>query len=85
MALGFRRKIGHQEGDDHRADDGHEDDERSPRAGRREQVGVVVQRELAEEERVVDEPDQVAKEHGAQAGDDADDQRQQRQADQTDR
>ena len=79
VAARFRREIGDQEGDDQAADHRHQNDEGAPRARRREHVGVVVDRELAEESDVVDQADQGAEHDGAEAGDDADDNRQQRQ------
>ena len=74
MALGLGREGLHQPDDDEAADDRRQDDERPPRARRIELVGVVEDAELAEEEEVVDGPDHVAEDHGAERGDDADDQ-----------
>ena len=50
----------------------------SPGARRREQIRVVADRELAEEHDVVDDADQVPEQHRAQAGHNADDERQHR-------
>ena len=46
------------------ADDRHQDDQRAPGARRREHVGVVVDREGAEKQHVVDQADQSAEEDG---------------------
>ena len=77
VALRLGREIADDEGDADRADHRHQDDPRSPRGRRGEHVGVVVERPMAEEQQVVDEADQLAKDHRAEAGDDADDQREQ--------
>ena len=61
------------------ADDRHQDDERPPRAQRRKQIGVVIGRDGAEKQQIVDEPDQRAEDDRAEAGDDADAEGQHRQ------
>ena len=71
MALGLRREIGHQEGDAERAEHRDQDDQRAPRRGRGEDVGVVVDDCMAGKQQIVNEADQVSEEHGAKAGDDA--------------
>ena len=68
-----------------RADHRHQDDQRPPGARRREQVGIVMHRELVEEQEVVDEADEVAEDHRAEAGDEADDDGEKREIDEPDR
>ena len=62
-----------------RVDDGHENDERSPWAGRREYAGAVGNRKQAEKGDVMDKTDQGAEGDGAKSGNDADNNRQERQ------
>ena len=78
VAARFRGEIGDQESDDEAADHRHQDDERAPRARRREHAGVVVDRKRTEKGDVVNEADQGAEGDGAKSGDDADDNRQER-------
>ncbi len=79
MAARLGGEIVDQEGDDHGADDRHQDDERPPRAQRREQIGVVIDRDRAEKQQIVDKPDQIAEQDRAEAGDDADSEGERRQ------
>ena len=74
----FGSKFGDEEGDDLPADDGNEDDQRAPWARRRKDVRLVVEREDAEKGEVMDEADEVAEDHRAKAGNQPDDNRQQR-------
>ncbi len=67
----FRGEFGDEEGDADGPDHRHEDHEGSPRARRREDVGVVTDGEVAEEQQVVNETDQIAKRDRAEPGDDA--------------
>ena len=71
MALGLWREVGDEKGDDQAADHGHEDHQPAPGLGRGEFVGVVNEREMAEEHRVVNHRDQRAEHDRAEAGDDA--------------
>ena len=71
-----------EEGDRQGADHRYQDDECAPGARRGEQICVVAHRELAEEQAIVDQADQVAEPNRAKAGHDADDQGQDRQKDQ---
>jgi hypothetical protein len=78
VALGLRRKITHQKGDTDCTHYRHQDDQRSPRRRRREDVGVVVHQRLTGEQEVVNQADQISKQNGAKACHDAKAQRQQR-------
>ena len=82
MAARFRGEFDDQEGDDLAADDRSEDNERAPRACRREDARLIIGREQAEKGYVVNEPDQRPEQHGAEAGNHTDDDRQQRQSQQ---
>ena len=72
MPSGFRGKLGDEESDADCADDRHQDHERTPRAWWRENVGVVANDELAEEQEVVNEADQIPERDCAEPRDDAD-------------
>jgi len=74
----FRREFGDQEGDDLSADDRDEDDQCAEGARWRELIRRVVKRKDAEKGYVVNETDEVAEDHGAQTGDQTDDNRQKR-------
>ena len=65
-------KCADEEGDAGSAQHGHQDDERAPGARRGVDVGVVNERPLAQEEKVVEQGDQAAEHHRAQSPDDAD-------------
>ena len=73
-AVAFRlwREIGDDEGDADCSDGRHQDDPRPPRVRRGEELRIVSERELLQEQHVVDEADQLAEEIGADPGDDAD-------------
>ena len=75
MALALRGEIRDQEGHDLSADDRHQDDQRAPGTGRREHVGLVVEREDAKERNVMNKSDEGAENDCAQAGHDADNDR----------
>ena len=62
---------------------GDQDDERAPSARRREDVGVVGEGEMAGEEEVVQQADQVAKQHRADSRHDSQRKAQQGQTEQT--
>jgi hypothetical protein len=76
----FRGELGDQERDDLSADHRNKDDQRAPWTRRREDARVVVERKDAEKSDVMDEADEVAERHRAQAGDQPDDDRQERKA-----
>ena len=63
MPLGFRCEIPHEKNHDQATDDGSQNHERSPGAGRREQAGIVFDCRFAEEEQIVDQADQGAEHH----------------------
>ena len=67
----FGSEFGDEEGDADGPDHRHEDHERSPWAGRGEDVGVVADRKLAEEQEIVNQTDQIPENDRAEAGDDA--------------
>ena len=80
MAARFRRKVLHQESHDHSAGDRHQNDQRAPRAGRCEDIGVVIDGENTEEGDVMDQSDKSTKEYGSEPGNDADDDGEKRQS-----
>ncbi len=84
MALRFRREGRNQEGHANRAHDRDQDDQRAPRALRREEIGVVAHHELSEEQQIVQQPDQVAEGDRAEAGDDTDQDREDRKTGESD-
>ncbi len=71
MPSRFRSEFGDEKSDANRPDDRYQDHERSPRARRGEDVGVVADDELAEEQKIVNEADQIAERDRPEAGDDA--------------
>ncbi len=75
VTAGFRGEIRDQRGDHHAADDRRQDDERTPRAGRRKYIGVVVDGKSSEEKQVMNCGNQAAKEYSAEPGDEPGDQR----------
>ena len=68
MAAGFRRKLYDQEIDEDGPNDGNQNDAEAPRTGRRKGIGVVKERELAQERHIVDKADNGAKEDGPETG-----------------
>ena len=62
VAARFGREIRHQRRDHHAADDRRENDPSAPRPGRREYIGVVVKRESAQKEQIVNRSNQAAEE-----------------------
>ena len=74
----LRRKIFDQERHAERAHDRNQNDQRPPRAGRRVQVGVIRDGTFTQKEQIVEQRDQSAKHHRSQAGHAADQHRQQR-------
>ncbi len=70
------REVDDQERDAKRADHRNQDDERAPGARRREQIGVVGDRQPSFEGEIVNEADQVAEDHRAGPSEDSDDQSQ---------
>ena len=79
MTLGLGRKICDQEGDADGAEHRNQDHQRAPRRRRSEDVGVVVDQRVAGKHQVVNQPDQIAEQHGAKTGDDTQAKRQQRE------
>jgi hypothetical protein len=80
----FRSEFGDEEGDADRPDYRHQDHERSPRAGRGEDVRVVTDCKFTEEQEIVNQTDQVPENDGAEAGDDANHKGEERKVRQTD-
>ena len=79
VPLCLRREVRDDPGNADAADDGNQDDRRTPGVEWRKDARIVDERELAEEKQVVDQPDQATEHHGAKASDHADDQREQRE------
>jgi hypothetical protein len=72
----FRSESRDQSRHHHAADDRRQNDESAPRPGGCEDIGIVVKRQRAEKEQIVDHGNQAAKENRAEAGDQPGDQRQ---------
>jgi hypothetical protein len=72
VAFRLGREGLHQPHDDQAADDGRQDDEGAPWTRRVEGVGVVVETEPAEKEKIMNPRDHGAEHHRAERGHDAD-------------
>ena len=82
MAFRLRGVAAHQENDDQPADDRHQHDQRTQRARRLEPIGVVDERQVPIEGKVVHKGDEPAERGGADAGGRPDHQRKEREDEQ---